>query len=242
MRADYAKDITSLANTVFSHEALNNRFYETWIDNMLPPEHFEVFARNYLARTSNTATMVALSLISTDDLDARVEIAKNLHSEYGYGNPEKAHLNLLKSFLFNTLSRMHGHDYREERLNTVPILPSTKDFICLQRELYTDKGRASRVMGTLLAQEWLAYSMLTRLYEGARNYQHLFETNDEFHESCEYFYVHIGEAEKSHKVQAIVSASRECACDDDFENMSQGFHQFLEITARYWNAIYKRIT
>jgi hypothetical protein len=37
------------------------------------------------------------------------------------------------------------------------------------------------------------------LYEGSRQYIDVFETLDEFHEYCEYFYVHIGEAEKDHR-------------------------------------------
>jgi hypothetical protein len=68
----------------------------------------EVFAGEYLARTKNTSIMVALSVLHTEDLAARTECVKNLYSEYGNGDPAKAHLVLLEGFLADLLSRLRG--------------------------------------------------------------------------------------------------------------------------------------
>ncbi|MEB0044802.1 MULTISPECIES: iron-containing redox enzyme family protein [unclassified Pseudomonas] len=234
------RKIQSLAESVFTHKALDNAFYQRWMGGSLCLADVEVFARNYLARTTQTSRMVALSFLSTDDLDAQIEIVKNLYSEMGYGNPEKAHLALLENYLIDLLSRLADRPYSMDELMALPVLESSQTFSREQLSLYTDGGHNNNprhVLGTLLAQEWLAYSMLTRLYEGARNYKHLYANNDDFHEHCEYFYIHIGDAEKEHKVQAVKAATHECATDQHIEEVSVSFNRFLLITERYWNGI-----
>lgn len=234
------RKIQSLAESVFTHKALDNAFYRRWLADPLPLADVEVFARNYLARTSQTSRMVALSFLGTDDLNAQVEIVKNLYSEMGYGKPEKAHLALLESYLIDLLSRLADRPYSMDELMALPVLDSTRTFSREQLSLYTDGGHNNNprhVLGTLLAQEWLAYSMLTRLYEGARNYKHLYANNDDFHEHCEYFYIHIGDAEKEHKIQAVKAATQECTTDQHIEEVRASFTRFLVITEQYWNGI-----
>lgn len=234
------RKIQSLAESVFTHKALNNTFYQRWMEDALTLREVEVFARNYLARTTKTSSMVALSFLGTDDLAAKVEIVKNLYSELGYGNAEKAHIVLLEGYLLDLLGRLAGRPYSMDELMALPVLPTTEAFSREQFRLYTDDGKNNNprhVLGTLLAQEWLAYSMLTRLYEGARNYQHIYPSNDAFHEQCEYFYIHIGDAEKEHKIQAVKAATLECTSDDDVQELATSFNSFLDITARYWDGI-----
>ncbi|MGE8176018.1 iron-containing redox enzyme family protein [Pseudomonas fluorescens] len=233
------RKIQCLAESVFTHNALNNTFYQRWMGGTLSLGDVEVFARNYLARTTQTSRMVALSFVGTDDLYAQVEIVKNLYSEMGYGNPEKAHLALLECYLIDLLSRLADRPYSMDELMALPVLESTHTFSREQLSLYTDGGHNNprHVLGTLLAQEWLAYSMLTRLYEGARNYKHLYANNDDFHEHCEYFYIHIGDAEKEHKIQAVKAATHECTTDQHIEEVRASFNRFLVITEQYWNGI-----
>jgi len=233
--------IPSLAETVFDHEALNNEFYRRWTTGPLQLREVEIFARNYMARTNNTATMDALSLIGANELDlcTKIEMLKNLYSKYGHGNPEKVNIALLESYLQDLLSRLAGRPYDLCELDAYPILASTRAFIA-ERSLYTDTGsskNSTHVLGVLLAQEWLSHAMLTRLYEGARNYQHLYKNNDEFHEHCEYFYVHIGEAKKERKIQAVKAATRECNGSARVDELATSFNRFLEITSNYWNGI-----
>lgn len=229
--------VRGLAQGVFRHPALCNDFYRLWMGAPLDYQAVAAFARNYLARTENTSTMVALCLLSTSDIKAKAEIAKNLFSEFGGGNADKAHISLLRHFLGVLLSRLRGGQFAATEFDALPLLPTTQAFIRKQRELYTRQDQAS-VLGTLLAQEWLAYSMLTRLYEGARNYKFLFESDDEFHEHCEYFYIHIGDAEKDHKEQAIRAAALVCNDDVAKERLRDGFTAFLDITASYWSGVY----
>lgn len=232
--------IQCLAESVFTHKALNNTFYQRWMGGTLSLGDVEVFARNYLARTALTSRMIALSFLGADNLHAQVEIVKNLYSEMGYGSPKKAHLALLESYLIDLLSRLADRPYSMDELTALPVLKSTRMFIHEQLSLYADGGRYNNplhVLGTLLAQKWLAYSMLTRLYEGARNYKHLYANNDNFHEHCEYFYIHIGDAEKEHKIQAVKAATQECTTDQHIEEVRASFNRFLVITEQYWNGI-----
>lgn len=234
------RKIQSLAESVFTHRALNNAFCQQWMGSPLPLTDVEVFARNYLAHTTQTSHMLGLSFLGTFVLHAQIDIVKNLYTKMHYGNPEKAHLALLESFLIDLLSRLADRPYSMDELMALPVLESTHTFSREQLGLYTDGGynnNPRHVLGTLLAQEWLAYSMLTRLYEGARNYKHLYTNNDDFHEHCEYFYIHIGDAEKEHKIQAVKAATHECTTDQHIEDVSTSFNRFLFITEQYWNGI-----
>ncbi|QAY82948.1 hypothetical protein [Pseudomonas arsenicoxydans] len=234
------RKIQSLAESVFTHKALDNEFCQRWMGGALSFADVEVFARNYLAGTTQTFHMVALSFVGTFVLHNQADTVKNLHIKMPYGNAEKAHLALLESYLIDLLSRLADRPYSMDELMALPVLDSTRAFSREQLSLYTDGGHNNNprhVLGTLLAQEWLAYSMLTRLYEGARNYKHLYANNDEFHEHCEYFYIHIGDAEKEHKIQAVKAATQECTTDQHIEEVRASFTRFLVITEQYWAGI-----
>lgn len=235
-----SKRIKVLAESVATHPALNNDFYERWMKSALNVHDLEIFARNYWSRTVNTSTMIARSLIQASHLSAKVEIARNLFSEFGNGHLAKAHIVLLQNYLLDLLSRATGRAYSMLDLEKVPVLATTRHFIQMQQSLYQGEGQPGgslRVLGTLLAQEWLAFSMLTRLYEGARNYKFLYAGDDDFHQHCEYFYVHIADAEKEHKEQAIRAACAECRTLEDFEYLSTAFNNFLHVTELYWRGI-----
>lgn len=232
--------IEALARTVFDHGALNNEFYRRWPSTPMKLHEVEIFARNYWARTRRTAMIVALSLLRAKPLSARVEIVKSIYSELGCGDAKRAHSVRLQNYLLDLPSRLARRSYTANELEAGQVLTSTSLFIEEQDALYAPEGQghpSSLVLGALLAQEWLAYSMLTRLYEGARNYQYLYSDNDEFHGQCEYFYIHIGEAEKSHKVQSITAAALECHSEEDLVGLTTGFNRFLDITEAYWNGI-----
>ncbi|MFF4696361.1 iron-containing redox enzyme family protein [Streptomyces chattanoogensis] len=231
----------NLAASVHKSEALNNDFYDRWMGGPLSFGEVSVFAEQYLARTVNTSVMVALSVLNTEDLDARVECVKNLYSEYGNGDPSKAHLVLLESFLADLLTRLKGEQVTAAEVRAVPALPTTTAFSSGQRALFESDDQRT-VQGALLAQENLAYSMLTRLYEGVRNYKSVYATDDEFHEACEYFYVHIGEAEKDHKIQAAISAAAVCRDEDDLAVVTEGFTRFVDLTADYWRGVAAEMT
>lgn len=228
--------VGALTEQIDAHPALDNAFYKAWTDGPLPFEQVKIFARNYLVRTVNTSTMVALSYLCTQDVVARTEISKNLFSEQGNGDPSKAHISLLRLFLEALLSRLAGRAFSLDELDDLPVPKTTERFVAAQMSLYSSDNQAF-VLGAHMAQEWLAYPMLTRLYEGTRNYMNLFESLDEFHEHCEYFYVHIGEAEKEHKKQAVKSILQVCRTEEEADALKNGFHGFLNVTAGYWKGV-----
>ncbi|NEY35254.1 hypothetical protein GTU99_24265 [Streptomyces sp. PRKS01-65] len=235
-RAAIDEAVAGLAASVHTSEALDNEFYTRWLSGPLPYPEVRVFAEQFLARTVNTSVMVALSVLHTADLHARVECVKNLYSEYGNGDPAKAHLTLLESFLSDLLTRLKGAPVTAEEIRAAAPLPTTAAFSAGQRELFTSDDQRT-VQGALLAQEHLAYSMLTRLYEGVRNYKGVYASDDEFHEACEYFYIHIGEAEKDHKAQAVTSTAAVCRDERDLEVVTGSFRRFLDLTAGYWRGV-----
>ncbi|EFC83369.1 EamA family transporter [Parafrankia sp. EUN1f] len=234
------EEIEKMASSVFRHEALQNDFYERWTTRSLPAEEVRVFAVEYLTRTIRTSEMVALSVVNTADRAARVECVKNLFSEYGGGDPGKVHLTLLEEFLADLLGRVSGYPVTIEELYHESPLPGTLEFSSGQRELFTSADQRV-VQGALLAQEWLAYSMMVRLYEGVRNYKSYYSSEEEFHEHCEYFYVHIGEAEKDHRIQAVESAVKVCADPTDLARVQAGFDGFLDLTVEYWRGVEARM-
>jgi hypothetical protein len=129
-RADLqiAQHVHDLAASIPGHEALSNEFYTRWIDGPLTYAEVRVFAEQYLARTVNTAVMVALSVLHTADLRARVECVKNLYSEYGNGDPNKAHLVLLETFLSDFLTRLvrPTRNTRSRRSNRPSLCATTR--------------------------------------------------------------------------------------------------------------------
>jgi pyrroloquinoline quinone (PQQ) biosynthesis protein C len=228
--------IFDLVDGLSCHEALDNDFYHRWVAGPLPHPEITVFAEQYMARTMNTSVMVALSVLNTADLNARVECVKNLYSEYGNGDASKAHLVLLENFFTDLLSRLLDLPVLPEQIHSADPLPSTVAFSSGQRKLFTSEDQRT-VQGALLAQEHLAYSMLTRLYEGVRNYKYAYRTDDEFHEACEYFYIHIGEAEKEHKREAVNSTVAVCSSETDIEVAASAFRKFADLTADYWAGV-----
>ncbi|WP_199865266.1 hypothetical protein [Frankia sp. EI5c] len=80
------------------------------------------------------------------------------------------------------------------------------------------------------------------MYEGVRNYKSYYSSEEEFHEHCEYFYVHIGEAEKEHRIQAVESAAPQvCADATDLARVQAGFDGFLDLTVHYWRGVVARM-
>lgn len=227
--------VFELAEKCESHPALKNEFYDTWMSGPLPVSQVEVFARNFYERAQHGPRYIALAFLQVTDLQAMVETAENLIEEMGDGNPKKVHSVLLRNFLETLLSRLDG---RERKLTdiTAPVLGSTNRLVDEGDIVFKSMSR-QEVCGALLAKEWHAYSQLVYLYEGVRNYMSLF-TLDEFHENCEYFYLHIGATEKQHKYNSLSAAAEGCRTEEDFAELSRGFYAYLDLLAVNWRDIY----
>jgi len=223
---------------ITSHQALNNAFYREWMSRTLGIEALALTARNYGAWVKSFPDALAVLVGSTDDLDAKVEYVKTLYSEMGYGCRDKAHWVLLDAF-FAALAAKMGHPGRldRERLEREePLLPSTRALIDGERELY---GSADLAFGAQLALEWQAYTMVRQLYEGARNYTSCWSNADEFHEACEYFYVHIGAAEKEHKDESLHAMRRYARDEGSIARIHRGYREHLSLIAGFWNGLYE---
>ncbi|WP_019633310.1 iron-containing redox enzyme family protein [Actinomadura atramentaria] len=235
--AAVTESIRELAGSVRRHPALENDFYRHWLSGPLPYRQVEVFAREFYARTIDTTAMIALSVLHTDDLAARVERVKHLYTEYGNGDPDKAHLLLLERMLTGLLGRLRDGRYTVQELRSGTARPETRAFGDARRALFTDPD-ARVVQGALLAQDALAHATTVRMYEGMRNYKHLYE-EEEFHSACEYFYVHICEAAKTDRAELVAAAAAVCHDEVDLAQVRRGFDGVLDLTAAYWAAVHR---
>ncbi|MCX4745043.1 iron-containing redox enzyme family protein [Kitasatospora sp. NBC_01287] len=228
--------IQALALGCAEHPAVKNPFYDLWISQELTADQVELVAKNFYERVRRTPIRIALAFLHMTDITARAETVENLYDEMGHGNPAKAHSVILKEFLEGLLSRLRG---RPVDLDTVaaPVLPSTLRLI-EQSEKVFSSSLPQEVCGALLAQEWHAYPQLVNLYEGVRNYRGLYGF-EEFHENCEFFYLHIGATEKQHKVHALSTAAKACASVEDIEQLERGFSTYLDLLAENWAEVYQ---
>lgn len=235
--------LEQLTERIGESPALNNPFYDNWISRRFDIGELEVFARNYGEWVKSFPDTLAVLFFSTDDLNAKTEYVNTLHSEMGYGNPKKVHWRLLDTF-FGELSSKLGYDgqLNRDRLESeISLLPSTRKLIGEERRLYGEESREVAV-GAQMALEWQAYTMLRKLYEGARNYKELWQNQDEFHEACEYFYAHIGEAEKEHKKESL-NAARQYATDERrIVEIIRGYNEHLDLIAGFWTGVHEELT
>ena len=234
------QSLESLLSNISDHGALNNNFYELWNSGQLNVEQLALFARNYGAWVESFTDALAILLVTTDDIDAKAEYVKTLYSEMGYGNARKVHCILLNDFFKELARKMRceGMLDRELLKSQVELLPSTQALIAGEQELYRDKQMS---FGAQLALEWQAYTMLRKLYDGARNYLPLWANPDEFHEACEYFYAHIGATEKERKQESLAAVRRYAKDELSLNQIFMGYHRHLELIHNFWQGLYDRI-
>jgi pyrroloquinoline quinone (PQQ) biosynthesis protein C len=233
--------LASLTRSVYSSDALNNSFYEVWTSRILTIEKLALFVRNYGEFVRRFPEVLATMIASTDNLAARVEYAKTLYSEMGYGEVRAAHSALFDDF-FAVLASKLGSKSRVEwyrLLTEQPLLDETSALILGEKRLYS--AGESIAAGAQLALEWQAYTMLSRLYEGASQYRSYWEDVDDFHQACEYFYVHLGAAEKNHKQEALRAAVEFDTNLDERQLIISGFDAHLDLFASFWNALGARL-
>ena len=235
------RELKELVKAIDKHEAVNNQFYQKWLQGQLSIEGLKIFVRNYWEWTFRFPEALAGLVANTQDITARLEYTKILYSEMGNGHLRNVHSRLFEEFC-NKLSIALGKPGLlsiENLKKTVPLLDETQKINAWQKETYFNQYAIAA--GAQLALEWQAYTMIRKLYEGARNYMNLWENQDEFHEACEFFYVHIGEAEKEHKEESILAANKIIEAGASFEDIKSGFCKNLELISNFWNAIAKNI-
>jgi pyrroloquinoline quinone (PQQ) biosynthesis protein C len=150
------------------------------------------------------------------------------------------HSVLLFSFL-NELARKMGYENKlnpEMLAETTELLPTTMDLLEGEKALYGDEEMS---FGAQLALEWQAYTMLRKLYDGARNYMSLWSEPDQFHEACEYFYAHIGAAEKDHKDESLKAVQRYAVDEHSVEKIVEGYNRHLDLISSFWQGLNSRI-
>ena len=158
-------DITKLVQNVSSHTAVNNRFFELWLNNELSAKQLEIFARNYWEWAHRFPEAIALLIAISDDYMTRAEYTKTLHSEIGYGRADKIHSHLFENFYDQLIAKVTPSNIVTlcQLRNKKEVLPETTKLVNWEKETYfSDKLAAA---GAQLAIEWQAYTMIRLLYE-----------------------------------------------------------------------------
>lgn len=230
----FFRDIEDLASSVFAHPAMSNRFYILWRKERFSLLDFQVFATNYFRRVYATTERISIALSTIQDWQSRIELLHNLSDELGHGVKENVHVLVLYRW-FDSLNRILGSQgsFRTVLESTAP-LASTSSFIERTNDLC--RRGPQHAAGALLAQEWHGYTQIAYLFEGFRNYQALYEFH-EFHDVSEYFYVHLGRAEKEHRKQASVIAARHCTTVEEFAIISKSFQSYMNLLNIFWESI-----
>ena len=234
------RELETLLTDITNDSALNNEFYREWMTRRLTIDELAIFARNYGEWVKSFPDALAILLVTTDDIDAKTEYVKTLFSEMGYGSSGKVHSVLLNEF-FKELALRMGHDGELDwaRLqNSVELLPTTRELVQGEQDLYRDPQMS---FGAQLALEWQAYTMLRKLYDGARNYLSLWSNPDEFHEACEYFYAHIGATEKEHKEESLKAVKRYATSEESLAKILEGYRLHLDLIFNFWRGLHQAI-
>lgn len=232
--------LEALLTDITNHPALNNDFYNAWMTRKLTVEELAVFARNYGEWVKSFPDALAILLVTTQDIDAKTEYVKTLFSEMGYGNSAKVHSVLLNNFFKELVQKMGQESATdwESLQRAVDLAPATQELIQGEQDLYHDPQMS---FGAQLALEWQAYTMLRKLYDGARNYLSLWSNPDEFHEACEYFYAHIGATEKEHKEESLKAVKRYATSEQSLAKMMDGYLRHLDLISNFWRGLYQAL-
>ena len=231
-------ELLQLTSNVDFDPALNNDFYDAWLAGPMSRTGVLIFFRNY-SHFSWEFPYVLESLIKrTPNGEIRGELNKTLHSEMGNGRAEKAHRLLLHQFIAALSAEMEpkGAVTRDWLNANVALLDTSRQIVDSEYRLYGQESHAKAV-GAQLALEWQAFTMLMKLYEGARNYMSFFPNERAFHEAAEYFYVHLGEAEKDHKTESINAARIQISDHSELEELRQGYFEHLSLFHAFWQGI-----
>lgn len=234
---DFHLPVRELTAQVHTSTALNNDFWDMWTQRQLMPEQIAIFARNYGEFSRAFPEVLAIIISITRDVLARTEYTKTLHSEMGYGNPNRVHQVLLDGFYYE-LGKNIGAPETLLWVNiekNYDIIPSTTALVEGEKRLYG--GDNATAAGAQLALEWQAYTMVRKLYDGACQYKSHWKIEDEFHEACEYFYAHIGATEKEHRIESLNGAMQYHESEESLERIKFGFHEHLKIFGEFWNGI-----
>lgn len=234
---DWSSDIALLAKSVQQSKALHNAFYDQWSTEKVTAVQFCIFARNYREFTAHFPSILASLIVSITNVEARIEFVKTLYSEMGQCREEKVHSTLFEKMAGSLSAKLGGANTWDSIEDKYNVLPSTHAFLKTQSELYTDAPEIA--VGAQLAQEWQAYTMVRKLYEGFRQYKSLWDNSDAFHEDCEFFYAHIGEAEKEHKIESLRGAIALTNSDEDFNSLESGFSKLLNAYIAFWHGIHE---
>ena len=233
--------LESLAKSVEQHSALNNAFYDIWATERLNADKLKIVGINYLSFTKSFPRSLASLIANTADAKVCCEYTNTLFSEMGDGNSERIHSLLFENF-FNELL-LYVDSAQNQTLSeldqTLTTLPETEAFISGQLSLYSDNSAVA--IGAQLALEWQAYTMISKLYEGARNYIDLWSSKSKFHEACEFFYIHLASAEKEHKHESLNAANRVIELGGRYENVEIGFNKHLDLIHNFWEGIAKAL-
>lgn len=237
IQGKFKNRLERLSRSAADHQVMSNTFYEIWQKREFGQSAFDIFRANYGFRVGATVGRLSRALVSIDNVDARTKLWENLGDELGHGDPDRVHIRLFEMWA-DSLSERLLSDNSSGIGQPAAILPATKRFVDETNQM-CELDRYSAA-GAILAQEWHGYTQIAKLYDGYCQYKDRY-SGDDFHDCAEYFYVHLGRAEKEHQVQATAVAEIVCQSDQDFSRIESSFHTYLNLLNDFWESLAKEI-
>jgi hypothetical protein len=219
-------------------QVANNSFFKLWKSSLFTADEFETFCRNYFARVYATTRRVAVALATIEDWQSRIELLHNLDDELGHGVAEHIHVYALQRWMNSLYMRLGGQIEIACILATSQADAETLKFVLEAEDLCRHSPAAAA--GAILAQEWHGYDQIANLMDGFLQYKNLYD-DITFHDEAEYFYVHLGRAEKSHKIQAVQIALRHCVDEASTREVEAAFTTYIALLGEFWEALAGRI-
>lgn len=230
-----AQQLQNLFHAAESAAVLNNGFYQRWLRSQLQVDQFELFAANYAIRVEATVSRLGAMFVTLTRPDDRIELWHNIGDELGHGDANRVHAKLFRDWAADLQSRLIATSETPRLVvGKSSVLPSTHRFV-ESTLLMCQRDEASAV-GALLAQEWHGYRQIAVLLDGFQNYRPLYGAED-FHDSAEYFYVHLGRAEKEHRVQALTIAARAVDRIGSMAPIKAAFFDYLDQLNSFWEGL-----
>lgn len=229
----FGQQLSQLSRSAESHPVADNAFYRLWQSQEFELSAFDVFRANYGFRVGATVGRLSRALVTIDDVDARTKLWENLGDELGHGDPDRVHIRLFEMWSDALAKRMSGKMPHSSEQPTL-ILPATHQFVDETNAMCESNPYAAA--GAILAQEWHGYTQIAKIYDGFCLYKDRF-SGDEFHDCAEYFYVHLGRAEKEHRVQATAVAELVCESQSDFRRIETTFYRYLDLLNLFWTSL-----
>lgn len=242
-------NFSNLLNYIENHKAVNHPFfvYLNDVKNGFTANQYSIYRYNYFYRTSNTIPSIAHLVIAAafnGDIQSLAFAGQNLYEETGCGVKENVHSKLLEDSYNSHAKKIFGLNplYLKDTTSSsnVNVIKEACLFVEKQNTLYKSDNYCT-VLGTALAHETLAVSMLTNFYKAFFLRYRGYYKKEEFDQVEKYFSSHLGGVEERHAKNSQEIVQRWCKNENDLHSIAKGAIGFMEAQSVLWDGLHREL-